>query len=146
MMKPLDVPRNEIYRYLGYKGAVPDERTSDLAEDCIKEIFMQPSSFSVESRTLAIDVLHDSVSFRKPGSNDVLCVFESGTFARHLSGCDRAVVFAATLGQRTDDLIDMYSKKGEITRAVVLQACGAAAIETLCDDFTAGLDISCSRS
>ena len=59
---------------------------------------------------------------------------ESADLARNLRGCDRIVVFAATIGLGIDRLISRYQKLLP-ARALILQGIGAAQAETLCDRF-----------
>lgn len=59
---------------------------------------------------------------------------QSRALAKNLSGCEYAVVFAATIGIGIDRLIQKYSKT-EISKAVWMQAIGAERIEALCDLF-----------
>ena len=58
----------------------------------------------------------------------------SADLARNLKGCDRIVVFAATIGLGIDRLISRYQKLLP-ARALILQGIGAAQAETLCDRF-----------
>ncbi len=51
-----------------------------------------------------------------------------------LDGCERAVVFAATVGIEIDRLIKKYSLTSS-SKAIMLQAIGAERIESLCDCF-----------
>ena len=50
-----------------------------------------------------------------------------------LRGCDKAVLFCATLGAETDRLIRRASIT-DMSRAVILQACAAAYLEEYCDE------------
>lgn len=56
----------------------------------------------------------------------------SVALAEHLSGCERALLFAATLGSGVDRLIMRYSAV-RMSYAVMLQAAAAALIELYCD-------------
>lgn len=62
--------------------------------------------------------------------------FKSKSLAKNLGGCERAVIFGATLGVGIDRLISKY---GQISpsRALIFQAFGAERIEALCDAFCA---------
>lgn len=66
---------------------------------------------------------------------------ESRSLARHLAGCDGAVLFAATLGAEAD-LQRRAAAVRSPARALLLDAMGSAAIESVCDalcrDFAAG--------
>ena len=57
----------------------------------------------------------------------------SHSLARNLRGCDKAVLFCATLGAETDRLIRRASIT-DMSRAVILQACAAAYLEEYCDE------------
>ena len=50
----------------------------------------------------------------------------------HLAGCDRAAVFCATLGAETDALI-RRAERLDMGRALTLDCCASAAVETVCD-------------
>ena len=52
----------------------------------------------------------------------------------HLSGCDRVLIFAATVGLEIDRLI-LRRGKTDPARALMLQALGTERIEALCDAF-----------
>lgn len=58
----------------------------------------------------------------------------SRSLARHLAGCQRAVLFAATVGLELDRLIARYGRLSP-ARGLMLQALGAERIEALCDCF-----------
>ena len=60
----------------------------------------------------------------------------SSSLAAHLNGCERAVVFAATVGVELDRLIARYSALSP-AKALLFQAIGAERIEALCDAFCA---------
>jgi hypothetical protein len=34
----LDVPESEVWRYLGYRGAVPDDAVRGLVSSCLKQL------------------------------------------------------------------------------------------------------------
>ncbi|MCD7729304.1 MAG: Vitamin B12 dependent methionine synthase activation subunit [Clostridia bacterium] len=57
----------------------------------------------------------------------------SHSLGLNLKGCDRIALFAATAGAGIDRLIVKYNKISP-SRAVILQAMGAAAVEEWCDD------------
>lgn len=66
-----------------------------------------------------------------------VCDFEgtrvsSAALARNLHGCERAILFAATVGLSLDRLIARESRLSP-ARALLLQALGAERIEALCD-------------
>ncbi len=60
---------------------------------------------------------------------------ESEDLARHLNGCGKIILIAATVGIGADRLIAKYSLT-EPSRALVMQAVGAAAVECFLDKIT----------
>ena len=52
----------------------------------------------------------------------------------HLSGCEQAVLMAATLGAGPDTLIRRW-ERADITRALILDACATQLIEEYCDEI-----------
>lgn len=126
--KTPDLPapdRKMILRYArGGSGAGVDE----LLDDVIREgtAALKPKlCFAVLPVRLQEDcVFFDTISVRSRG------------LAAFLAGCDRAVLFAATVGADADRLI---SRAGAISpaRALLLDAFFTERVEALCDGFTA---------
>lgn len=122
--KDIPVSKKEILRYAGCRETADD--VAALMEECIRE---------------ASDVLTYKVCYREMPAEctDGVCrmgplTFSSEKLARNLSGCSRAVVFAATVGVGLDRLITKYSRLSP-AKAFMLQAYGAERIEALCDEF-----------
>ena len=97
----------------------------------------------VEEAVLAVNQVGQAASPKRVtrecafSSSDGLCRLDSLTFrsvslAEHLKGCDRAVLFAATLGSGVDTLIRRCSAVS-MSRAVILQGAAAALTELYCD-------------
>lgn len=61
---------------------------------------------------------------------------ESQSLASALSGCGKAIVFAATIGLELDRLLVKYNRISS-AKALFLQALGAERVEALCDAFCA---------
>lgn len=116
--------KKEIYRYLG--APKPDEEITKLVEECIAEC-NGVCRLSVLHTVSDISVNGDKIDF------DTFSV-RSSDLSKNLSGCDRAVIFAATVGIGIDRLISKYAVISP-AKAVVFQAVGAERIESLCDIF-----------
>ncbi|WP_034785767.1 vitamin B12 dependent-methionine synthase activation domain-containing protein [Eubacterium xylanophilum] len=117
--------RREIYRYLGYKGEIPDEATSAVIEKCIGDL-MSACVPGFVSREFDIEIRDKRfITFE-----DV--TIESANLAKNLEGCQSMVVFVATLGVGPDRLIARasVSKPSEM---VIYQAASAAMIEAYCN-------------
>lgn len=127
----MEVNRREIYRYLGLGNHEPDQRTRELTENCVEELFgvISPRNFS---RSFPLRFLPD-------GTMDFTCfTVKSRNLSRNLADCSEVILFAASLGTGPDFLIQRYSRL-EMSRAVVLQAAAAAMIEAYCNEVNAEL-------
>ena len=120
-----DLSKEQILRYAGAKYA--DEKTDELLESVLLEA---EGAFIYKVCYIELDA---SVS-------DGICDFglfkiESQDLAKNLSGCKRAVLFAATVGIGIDRLISKYSRTSP-AKALMLQALGTERVEALCDLFS----------
>lgn len=120
------IPRKEVYRYLGYRGKTPDEAVmqhidttaKDLAAVCVPRATWRLVPIRAENQ----EVLVEGVYLSSPS----LC--------KHLQGCTRAYLMAATLGEGVDRLMTRFAAT-DATRMVLLQAVGAACLEAVLDDL-----------
>lgn len=124
---PVDL--REVLRYAGVRGESPEMIV--LANDC----------YSEAADALDFRVCYAELAVTRLGERSLDLEFAevySTSLAGLLSGCERAVVFAATVGLGFDRLI---AKTGAMTpsRALMLDAVGAERIEALCDAFCAEL-------
>jgi len=121
---PGTVNRREILRYAGVREETPE--LAGLLEEALAEL--QPA--------LAGRVCWQEFPLtRREGELDLGFIqTASGSLARNLTGCDRIIVFAATLGLGPDRLIARYSRLSP-AKALLLQAIGTERIEDLCDRF-----------
>ena len=118
------VNRKEILRYAGCKTA--DENVLKLLEEALAEALP----------TLTFKVCFTELSVKSNGSTCSFGAFSvcSKDLAKNLAGCEKALVFGATLGVGIDRLIAKYAKISP-SKALILQAVGAERIEALCDTF-----------
>lgn len=121
----MEVDRREIYRYLGFSNSLPDIRTQDTVSDSLSELLgvCRPRFFSrIYPLKLAGDKGVDFFCFQS----------ESRDLHKNLCGCERVILFAATLGSEVDRLIRRYSRL-EVSKALIVQAAAAALVEAYCD-------------
>ena len=116
--------KKELLRYAGCFDA--DEKLSTLVDECIKEA----------SDKLVYKVCFAVLTVKLEGEICDLGVLKlsSQKLADNLAGCEKAVVFAATVGIGIDRLIAKYGSISP-SKALMLQAFGAERIEALCDEF-----------
>lgn len=120
----------EILRYSGC--GEPNEEICSLIRSCIAEV-RAALDYKVCYCELPLAIAGDSCDF---GCMQII----SHDLAKNLCGCERVILFAATVGVGIDRLIAKYSAISP-SRAVIMQAIGAERIEALCDVFCD--DIEC---
>lgn len=116
--------QKEILRYAG--GGGENAEVLELMEKCISELKGR-LSYKVCARAFRVDVSGENVDLEFAKVN-------SKALERNLSGCEEAVVFAATIGLEIDRLIARYGRTSP-SKALMFQAIGAERIESLCDAF-----------
>ena len=128
-----EVDLREMLRYAACRA--PDETVTALAEKCAEEgeKVLRPA---LCWREVPLQVTGDTVDMG-------FTAFTSQKLARALRGCERAVIFAATVGLELDRLIARYGRLSP-TRGLMMQALGAERIEALCDAFCAYLQEACA--
>lgn len=121
----IHVPREEALRYLGCRGAAPDQATTALLEARIRAV-----EEAAAPRWTALEV---PLTLRPGGVELGDWSIRSEKLRAHLEGCTAALLFGATLGVGVDRLI-ARSAAGRVAQAAVDQAVAAALIEAVCDD------------
>lgn len=115
MIKLEKLNRNEAVRYLGGAGVAPSYRMDVLFNACETEILKNanPKFLFLEKSLPCPQIVI---------GNDI---------KNHLEGCEKAIVFCATLGAEIDRLIRI-SQISDMARAVVLDSFASVAVEQLC--------------
>ena len=109
----IEIDRNEALRYLGCKeGGVPKDIEAMLSE-CAAAI-------EETANVRYVYKVFDAGEVRLMGSD----------VKKHLEGCFKHIILAATLGIEADNLIRRMQVK-DMARAVVLDACGSCGIESV---------------
>ncbi len=116
----------EAVRYLGYGRNAADEKTLALIKDAFAELERTAAPRSV-CRIFDVDQTKDGRIMI--GNMEI----DSVSLSRNLKGCTKAVLFGATLGAGTDQLIRRASVS-DMAKAVIMQACAATFLEEYCDE------------
>ncbi len=118
----------EMLRYAACRQATAE--VTELAQSAAQE----------GAKNLSLQVCWLEVPLQVTGSEVDLSFTRvtSAKLAQHLRGCEKAVVFAATVGLELDRLIARYGRLSP-ARGLMLQAFGAERIEALCDAFCSDL-------
>ncbi len=119
-----DVPRKEVYRYLGYRGALPEEDMRRKAEDVIEKL-RQVAQPRMTYRRFPL-------TWQEGKASVAGFALEGGDIHRNLLGCREAYLVAATLGGGTDRLMTRLALSSSADM-VLLQAVAAAALEEVLD-------------
>lgn len=119
-----DINKREIMRYMSSLGG--GDEIIELIDECLAEARAM-LQYKVCYTVLSAETNGDTIAL--PCGQ-----IESKNLARNLSGCDKAIVFAATIGVGIDRLISKYSRLSP-TKALCFQAIGAERVEALCDEF-----------
>ena len=93
---------DEAVRYLGYGKKTADERTRRMVDEAFLELEQAADPKSI---CRIFDIGRNSEDGIQIGNLTII----SHSLARNLRGCDKAVLFCATLGAETDRLIRMTS-------------------------------------
>ena len=116
---------NEILRYMGCPPEQAAPQTRTLAEQAAVQMEQTARPRSV-FREFGLSITGDGV------------LLESGLLlpgrdlARHLAGCDRAVMLAVTLSAQADTLIRRAESR-DMALALALDCAAAALVEEVCD-------------
>lgn len=116
--------RDEVRRYARIMGE--DAVTEALLDECIAEA----------AHVLSYKVCFSELSVQRAGEELTVGTIRtaSSLLQKALFGCERALLFAATIGTPFDRLITRYSRLSPV-KALLLQALGAERVEALCDVF-----------
>lgn len=118
------VCEREILRYASCREA--DKNTLALLRECVDKA-LPLISYKVCYKVLDLKISGEECGF------GAFCL-KSKDLAKNLSGCERVLLFGATVGLSLDRLISAQARLSP-ARALFLQALGAERIEALCDEF-----------
>ena len=121
----INIDISEVVRYLGYGKMVPDLETVSAIKKYIGELKPKLSLKAV------YDCFDVSVSEKDVNISGIMNI-ESMNLAKNLKGCEKIILFAATLGIEPDRLLYRLSCTSPHD-AVIVQAIGTVAIEEWCN-------------
>ncbi len=126
----IHIPQLNIDEALRYMGCPPEQAGEALrkqAASCAQEILavVRPRwSWRAVNIALEADGVRLKSGLLLPGED----------LKRHLTGCERAAVFCATLGAEVDALI-RRAERLDMAKALALDCCASAAVEAVCDQI-----------
>jgi hypothetical protein len=122
---PEKIDKSAVLRYLGYSGAAADDSTDRLIGLCTEKL-MSACSPSGVYREFSLSFSDDGISPEGTG-----LVLTGSDIARHLDGCERCLISAATLGIAADRLISSLGAS-DAAASVVTDCCASVLIEQVC--------------
>ena len=111
------IDRKTALRYMGCGATEPESLTSAIGEceEALCRVMTPRYVYTVKT------------------ADEVSPILSGEDVWRLISGCDKVVVLAATLGSATDELIRKY-QSSDVLRAMITDAEASAAIDVLCDE------------
>ena len=122
----LDINKEEVLRYLGYKGQDIDYNMNNTIEECreeIKKIIMPRVIYSYK------DIKPNDDGVEVITTNLIL---KGKDIKEHLKNSTECVLMAVTLGNEIERKTRLYGKIN-LTKALILDACATTAVEEVCD-------------
>ena len=118
------IDRREVLRYAGVRES--DESIEYLLDRCIAEA-SDKITYKLCYREFDISITEDEMNLGFAKTRSEL-------LKKRLLGCNKIVLFCATVGQDIDRIIAKHSITSPST-AVIMQALGSERVEALCDAF-----------
>lgn len=122
----ININKNEVLRYLGYKGQIIDEKIMSTIDECINEVkkIITPR---VMYEYKDIKIINEGVKIL--GTNLLLT---GNDIRNHLSNSKKCVLMAVTIGNDIERKTRLYEKTN-LTKALILDSCATTAVEEVCD-------------
>lgn len=122
----IEANKKEAFRYMGYKSDSLNTEIEKLYEVCLEE-YKKAASYKAVYIKVPLLLKEDcEIDFG-------FCKIQNENLYKNLSGCDSAIVFAATAGAGVDRLIMRYSKISP-AEAMICDCIASSAIEVWCDE------------
>ncbi|MGL4742253.1 MAG: methionine synthase [Sarcina sp.] len=120
------IDKNEVLRYLGYKGQDIDEQLDSLIDISIEEVKSKVTPRFVYE---LYDLKRENGNLKIEGTNLIL---KGNDIASCLENCDKVILMAVTLGNEMEKLIRLV-QRSNLTKAIILDSIATAYVEDVCD-------------
>ena len=121
------IDKNEVLRYLGYRGTPPAPQIESLVDMCISRT-LEVIAPRFLYRRFAIERAEDGLYV---SGTDV--VLSGMSISEHLYNCDELYLMCVTIGGELDRLVRLKMATAP-DEGVVYDSCGSAAVEKLADE------------
>ena len=123
----ISIDREEVLRYLEYKGQDIDNNLIEIIEEC-RNLTKDRINPRYTFRVYSIKQKYKGI-IELEGTNLIL---ESNDLYEILKDCNECILMAATLGINIEKDIKKYSCT-ELTKGIIIDSCATTAIEEVCD-------------
>lgn len=123
----IDINKNEVLRYLQYKGQDIDDDLKNTIDECIINTLS-----TINPRFIYSSYKIDSSKKGTIMFENTNLVYTSEDIYELLKDCNRAFIMAATLGVEIERLTRRYSYS-DLTKSIIIDSCATTAIEEICD-------------
>ncbi len=132
----MKIDRDEMLRYMGFRGQALSRENLEVfsrAEElCIS---------AISPKTVVKEYEIDHSTMQLAGTNVIL---QGQDIARHLAGCNRVYLIAATLGLGLDKLVGRLMREDPVL-GVAVDSAAVCAIESVLDDLCENLAEKCGK-
>ena len=129
-----EIRKDEVLRYLGYKGQSIDASLDELIESCRNEV-RNLSDTKYLYEYFNIEHINEGV---KVDNSDI--IFKGNDIKKHLENCRSIAIIAVTAGVNIEKHIKL-TEKTNLTKALIMDACTTTLVEEICDEIEEAIGI-----
>ena len=122
----LEIPKDEVLRYLGYRSQTIDEKLDELINLTIEESKTLITPRFITSRC-KVSLVENGVKLL--GTTILLT---GNDIKEHLKDSKECVLMGVTIGGNIEKRINLYGKTN-LTKSLILDSCATTAVEEICD-------------
>ena len=126
----LEIPKDEVLRYLGYRSQLIDEKLDELIKLTIEESKTLITPRFITSRC-NVSLVENGVKLL--GTTILLT---GNDIKEHLKDSKECVLMGVTIGGNIEKRINLYGKTN-LTKSLILDSCATTAVEEICDKLEA---------
>lgn len=122
----LEINKDEVLRYLGYKGQIIEEDMMKCIDECREEVKKVITPRFIYRYT---DIKVQEEYIEVVNTNLIL---KGKDIREHLKNSKECVLMAVTIGNDIEKRTRLYEKTN-LTKALILDSCATTAVEEVCD-------------
>jgi hypothetical protein len=138
--KDIEIDKNEVLRYLQYKGQNIEEDLKNTIDECVEITLSTINPRYIYSSCTIDSSIEGTIKLKNTN-----LVYSSKDIYKLLKDCDRAFVMAATLGVEIERLTRKFSYS-DLTKSIIIDSCATTAIEEICNRVQESVNIGLERN